>query len=524
MMKTTEFRPAVKSGVIYIRVSSKEQEKEGYSLPAQKKLLQGYAKNKGISILKVFKDSETAKTTGRTHFNEMIQFLQKNPQCKVVVVEKTDRLYRNIKDWVILDDLKLELHFVKEGGILSEESSSNEKLLHGFKVVIAKNYVENLSEEARKGMLAKAESGMFPSVAPVGYENFKTTEGRREIRPDPKTAPIVKRLFEIFRTGDVSVTQLMRIARTEGLSICWNKKDRAPGKSTLHRMLRNRIYMGEYLWNDELYQGTYEPIVSRQLWSEVQDVLALRNERKTKQKKHNFTFSRLLTCGHCGCSLVGETHKNRYTYYSCSGYKGKCGEPYVREEVLDGQFYELLESLEFDEEVISYLKDTVQKTSEEEREYRRNRVAELRLRLSFCKRKITEIYNDKLEGLINAEMYRNQTDKHNVEIADLQTTISAFESLEDDGLLQGIEFMELVRNARRMYILQPSSEKRSLVRNLLSNCSWKNGKLSAEFRHPYDMIANTKKLHDQKKAAGDYPGGLYPIWRSGRDSNSQLPT
>ena len=275
--------------------------------------------------------------------------------------------------------------------------------------------------------------------------------------------------------------------------------------------------------NGDLYQGSYEPIVSRQLWSEVQDVLALRNERKTKQRKHNFTFSRLITCGHCGCSLVGETHKNRYTYYSCSGYKGKCNEPYVREEVLDEQFCEFLELLEFDEDVISYLKDSVEKTSEEEREYRRKRVAELKIRLSFCRRKITEIYNDKLDGLITAEMFRNQTDKYNLEIADLQTSIPAFESLEDDAFVQGIEVMELVRNARRMYSQQSSSEKRALVRNLLSNSSWKDGKLSSEFRQPYDMIVDTKKLHDMKKAAGDSPGGLYPIWRSGRDSNSQLP-
>ena len=101
---------------------------------------------------------------------------------------------------------------------------------------------------------------------------------------------------------------------------------------------------------------------------------------------------------------------------------------------------------------------------------------------------------------------------------DLRSSISAFESLDDESLHDGIETMELVRNAHRMYLQQSSSEKRNLLKNLLSNSSWKDGKLSVEFRQPYDMIANTKKLHDMKKAAGELPGGLYPIWRAVLDA------
>jgi DNA invertase Pin-like site-specific DNA recombinase len=157
--------------VIYARVSSKDQEKEGYSIPAQLELLRGYAGAHGFDVLKEFTDVETAKAVGRTSFGEMIMLLQKAKSCRTVLVEKTDRLYRNLKDWVTIEDLGLEIHFVKENVILAPNSRSSEKFMHGIKVLMAKNYIDNLSEETRKGMLEKARQGIWPSFAPLGYIN-----------------------------------------------------------------------------------------------------------------------------------------------------------------------------------------------------------------------------------------------------------------------------------------------------------------------------------------------------------------
>ena len=93
--------------------------------------------------------------------------------------------------------------------------------------------------------------------------------------------------------------------------------------------------MGDFEWNGRVYPGVHETIVSRELWERVQDVLEGRHAKRHRRAKHNFAFSGLIRCGHCGCAVVGEIQKRRYVYYHCSGYKGKCPEPYVREEVLD---------------------------------------------------------------------------------------------------------------------------------------------------------------------------------------------
>src|ERR1019366_1006922 len=105
----------MKESVIYARVSSKDQEREGYSIPAQRKTLMEYAPKNGFRIVQEFVDVETAKCAGREKFGEMIAFLRNNSKCRTVIVEKTDRLYRNFRDYLTLEDLGVEIHLAKEG-------------------------------------------------------------------------------------------------------------------------------------------------------------------------------------------------------------------------------------------------------------------------------------------------------------------------------------------------------------------------------------------------------------------------
>src|SRR5215831_18075056 len=158
--------------VLYARVSSKDQEKEGYSIPAQERSLRDYALQRGLVIVEEFVDVETAKRSGRTAFTAMLEYLKKHrATCRTILVEKTDRLYRNLKDWTTLDDLGTTIHLVKEGRVIGPDSRSSDHLTHGINVLMARNYILNLGEETRKGMTEKARAGIYPSYAPVGYRN-----------------------------------------------------------------------------------------------------------------------------------------------------------------------------------------------------------------------------------------------------------------------------------------------------------------------------------------------------------------
>ncbi|KWT64254.1 hypothetical protein APY04_3518 [Hyphomicrobium sulfonivorans] len=350
----------------YARVSSKEQEKEGFSIPAQQKLIQSYAQAHGLQIVQDYVDVETAKHSGRTNFEEMLRYLKSHPQVRIILVEKTDRLYRNLKDWVRLDELDVAIHLVKEGAILSEESRSSEKFMHGIKVLMAKNYIDNLSEEVRKGQQEKAEQGFWPNRAPMGYRNARGPDGRKKLEIDPVEGQIIANIFNWYATGNYSVKDVAEAARKQGLTF-WRTGGAVP-TATIHRLLRHRLYTGYFDWNGRIYKGQHSALTTKELWDRVQGVLDGRNATKAKRgKKHDLALAGLMKCGHCGCALVGDIKKSRYVYYRCTGYKGKCDEPYVREEVFIERFQAMLDRLSFDQEVLDWLSKALRQGHEDER-------------------------------------------------------------------------------------------------------------------------------------------------------------
>src|SRR5712692_6127244 len=239
----------MKTAVLYARVSSKEQEREGFSIPAQLKLLREYASRNDFSVTQEFVDIETAKTSGRQNFGEMVRFFQRHPECRVVLVEKTDRLYRNFRDAVTLEDLDLEIHLVKEGQIVSREAKSQAKLIHGMQLVLARNYIENLREEVKKGMREKAEQGIYPGRAPFGYRNNRAD---RTIEIHPVNAPIVTKIFELYASGQYSLSKLQKAVRcSTGKTI---------SRAYLHTILTNPFYVGHFVWGGKLYRGTHKPL------------------------------------------------------------------------------------------------------------------------------------------------------------------------------------------------------------------------------------------------------------------------
>ena len=332
--------PSRKQAVIYARVSSKEQEKEGFSIPAQLKLLKEYAATNGFTVVQEYVDVETAKQTGRAAFGEMVAYLKAHPSVRVMLVEKTDRLYRNLKDWVTVDELDVEMHFPKEGVVLSRESRSSEKFMHGIKVLMAKNYIDNLSEEARKGMQEKAEQGIWPTKTPLGYRNITGPDGKKIIATDPAISPLIAKLFEWYARGDISLKEAARKVHAAGLA--YPKSGAKVPVSTVHTILRNRLYTGWFEWNGKLIQGRHEALVPVELWERVQAVIDGRFSNNTRRGRRDFAFSGLMSCKQCGCAVVGEIKKQRYVYYHCTGYADKCqGNPatcrrkYVREEALE---------------------------------------------------------------------------------------------------------------------------------------------------------------------------------------------
>jgi site-specific DNA recombinase len=170
--------------VLYARVSSREQQQEGYSIQAQLKTLHEYANRNDFVISREFIEIESAKAPGRPFFDEMVTYLKRNRSVRAVLAEKTDRLYRNFEDAATIKKLDVSVHLVRESQIISRDSRSQDKLVHGLNLVLSCNYSDKLSEEVRKGMRQKMEEGVYPGRPPFGYRNNK---GRGQSKSTQKT-------------------------------------------------------------------------------------------------------------------------------------------------------------------------------------------------------------------------------------------------------------------------------------------------------------------------------------------------
>jgi site-specific DNA recombinase len=273
------------TAVIYARVSSREQEQEGYSIPAQLKVLKDYAFRNGLRVEREFVDIETAKTTGRKGFGEMVDSLKRSGKCRTILVEKTDRLYRNFRDAVTLEELDIEIHLVKENEIISKDSKSYSKFVHGIRVLMAKNYSDNLREEVKKGMAEKAEQGIFPGHAPFGFINDRT---ERNIKIHPDEAPVVTRMYELYATGHVSLADLRVIIRRD--------YGKTFAKGYIHKMLQNPFYVGYFEWSGITYRGNHETFITNDLFQRVQRALQQHNRENTGNTKLRFgDYSPVLT-------------------------------------------------------------------------------------------------------------------------------------------------------------------------------------------------------------------------------------
>jgi site-specific DNA recombinase len=416
-----------------------------------------------------------------------------------------------------IDDLDAEIHFPKEGVVLSRESRSSEKFMHGIKVLMAKNYIDNLSEEARKGMQEKAEQGVWPTRAPLGYRNVTGPDGRKIIEVDPDVAPLVAKLFEWYEQGDISLREAARKAHAAGFA--YAKSGAKVPMSAVHTILRNRIYTGQFSWNGKIYQGKHAPLVSEDRWERVQAILDGRFKKKSKRGRRDFAFSGLMTCAVCGCAIVGEIKKERYVYYHCTGYRDKsegkpatCSRRYVREEVIAEQFTDLLGRLTFDEQVLDWVRDALHASHADERREQEQAIARHQTEYKRLQDRISAMYVDKLDGLIDQAFFESKSSEWRQAQNTSQREIERLQNANRSYMEEGVRLLEVARNAQALFERQEPREQRRLLNFLLSNCSWDDGRIVATLREPFDMLAETVESSVSARKVGATDSAVLEKW------------
>ncbi len=486
----------MKKAVLYARVSSSRQEKEGFSIPAQIKFLREYALKNDIEIVEEFVEAETAKKAGRAEFNRMVDYLQQHEDERIILVEKVDRLYRNLPDYGTIDNIKgLEIHFVKENEILSENSRSGIKFMIGIRVLMAKQYVDNLAEESAKGLNERIEQG-YALYPPLGYMYGNDGTHKHAIIKDPERAEYAVRAFNLFVYENLSASSINNILYEEGLR---NPDGNKYAVSTIQRMFRNVMYVGDYMYQGKLYpNGKHEALISRELFQLAQNKLNNASDT-TRQHDIEFPYIGLFKCGVCGCSYTAERKVKpsgkEYIYYHCTG-KGKiktCKKAsYINESKIDKFIIEILKNLEnLPQLLINEIKDSLKEIHDLKNEYSNTTQDNIYKRIQEIDRMIQNGYKRMLKSTNDSEneLWNATYTELRAEREQLMDKLSCIDKADDDFYKQSDLILKFCKNASKIFMKATPSEKRTICEIIGSNFT-ANGKKIDITLYPlfYDVI------------------------------------
>lgn len=470
--------------VAYARVSSREQQ-EGFSIGAQLDLIRNYSVTLDLPIEKEFTDAETAKTTGRPNFNAMLAFIRGSSSPVTILVEKTDRMYRNFKDFTTIDDLVREkdtrIHLVKEGSVLGRETGSHTNFVHGIKVLMAKNYIDNLSEEVVKGMRKKAATGQYPSYPPVGY---LWVRNERKIIPHPDTADQVRRAFELYATGDYSLARTAEILNDEGFL---TRQKKPLSKHGLEYILKNTMYYGDFYWAGEYNVGQFEALVSRETWDACQEQLRRKNHPE-QYRKTSLPYLGLFTCAKCGCAITGEIKKGKFVYYRCSNGKKICERVYVRQEEIEAQIFRLIEDMEIPEAAANFLSASLDVATAEEETNRRSTEENLRKTSESLKTQLDRLYTDHAAGKIDEAFFTSKWNEWKRQLSRVDAErCNLVSPVSHSGRLHAKNAIELAKSAKSLFETRDRRFRAKLTKTLLSNPSLDGRTVRKDYNFPFGI-------------------------------------
>ncbi len=323
----------------------------------------------------------------------------------------------------------------------------------------------------------------------------------------------VARLYTWFATREYSLKKLAQRAFEEGFRFRLSR-NKVP-VTTLHKILRRRIYMGEFEYGGKIYQGIHEPLIDRATWDSVQEILDGRHAKKHRKVTHDFAFSGTVTCGHCGCSMVGEVKKKRYVYYHCTGYRGKCPEPYTREEVLERQFAEALGELIIPREVLAWLQEELVASDLTERAAGEQALRREQTELERFQTRLEVLYDDRLDGRIDASTYDKRAADIRQQQSDIRRRVAERQATGLPPASKAVDLIALTSRAAELFVEQPGKEQNKLVRLLVESASWKGGELRMCFREPFAKLRLSNSATDTKRNTLAVAKSNSGIWRRG---------
>lgn len=479
---------------IYIRVSTEDQAREGFSLPEQEKRLRAMCEYKGYEIYDVYQDAGISAKTGnkRPEFERLLQDI-KDRKCNTIVVLKLDRLTRSVYDWEnILKFLEENEAYLDCANDDINTTSANGKMISRILTSVSQQEIERTSERTKVGLAGAIKAGHIPHKAPLGY-----TRKDKTLVPDMKTKDVVVRIFDLYHSG-LSYQKIKNIFNEEKVLGKTNWYD-----TTILKILENEIYKGDFVHGKRTKHPTYykdvvEPLVSKELWEECQ-VQQKKNSR-SYQRTLTYLFLQKLKCPKCGRILGGKAttkkNGNSYFYYYCNDCKLTIKETVVEEYI--SQFID--DIVEYDSVVNQFFLPMIKQKIENPKE-------EIEAELKKEKDKFKRIREAYVNEVFTLEEYNVERKKVENTIADLEEKLSESEICDelkftpedilikrDIDYINSIKYPEKFKEYNKRWKDFTREEKADLIMNYVEEITLKqfNNKLCVvDFVRFRESVANS---------------------------------
>ncbi len=525
------FVPNSFDAIAFGRVSTKKQQDQGNSDLAQLESIEEYAKKEKLNIVQVWDVAETAsKNNKRTKFHEMLAFVRANENVRHIIFSHQSRANRNresARDLEALLNLGITIHFSRERRKLTCKSDIEDLLLWDVNNILNEKFIRDHTKNVMDGMVKRIEMGLFPCKAPYGYKNFRGEDQLSVFKFDPNCAPYAKRAFELFATGNFSEPALKKQLDNE-----FPEVKKKPNPKFFGKLLRNPFYYGDFWYDGMTYRGNpkYHPaLVSFTLWSKVQDVL--NNPGRSKQKVITLShpYIGLVKCGgkiiddqgnetdvDCNCSVTAEEKRKklangdikRFYYYRCSNTSKACSQrnigflrsnsrstiSYNISEIED-LFLAVFQPLNFTPEVAEWMQNVLRAQHKEKSRDHLKRLSALQARFTTLENFINRSYEDKLDGSITEDLWREKNNDWLKEREAVKVQIDLISADKDDYIEKGVLLIELVQRTEMIYKNGTPEVKRKLIDAVSSNHRLRNGSIEFNYKKPFDILAKTQKVN-----------------------------
>lgn len=480
--------------VIYARKSSESEDRQALSIDSQVRELKLIAARQGVAVAEVMTEAHSAKAPGRPVFGDLMRRVGRG-EVSGILCWKMDRLARNHLDHgrvlQALAEKRLERIITSDRTYTSD---GNDRFIGNFELGMATKYIDDLRANVLRGNRERFARGWVNHIPPIGYLLDPAT---KTITKDPERFDLIRRMWEILLTGTMRPEVIRRIANEEwGLRTRQFKRQGGNplGRATVFNLFGNPFYMGLIRLQDgRTYPGAHPPMVSRAEFDQAQMILG--RPMRPRPQKHEFPFSGLMRCGHCGGGIVAEVHVKksgrRFVYYRCSHRKKDrtCHEPALPGPKLVEQFADLLRQVEIPAKVHAWLSRQAVADAGREVERRGQVLASLKAAVADAARELDTLLTLRLRNLIMDEDFVAKRRELDERRRHLEEGLQAAERSAGELGTQLQAVFDFATRARETFLTGTAVQQRMILEAAGLNYTLTSRKVALTWNKPLTFVA-----------------------------------